>query len=153
MFQIKFESSEYNISTYITIIMRVVARRTSSLLMNMQYRYTPVSNFEIQKKVNPIIAVTLGYQKHVFDFHFRVYIVSFSSLKMLYPELLRISKDFYLELHSLTEDHFHLLTIKSTISFPEDISNLDISKEETVLSLDLNLEMNLSSYLMIDLDC
>ena len=87
--------------------MRTITKRTTSLLLQLQYKYTPVSNFEIQNKVNPIVAVTLGYQKHVLDLHFRVSIFQYSSSKMLCQELLRILRECCLELLSIMGDLFH----------------------------------------------
>ena len=47
--------------------MRKVINKTNQLLQKMKYNYTPVSNYEIQNKINPIIAVTVGDQKSTID--------------------------------------------------------------------------------------
>lgn len=41
-------------------MMRKLIDRGNSLLLKSKYNYVPVSNYEVQKKQNPIIEVTLG---------------------------------------------------------------------------------------------
>ncbi len=54
-------------------MIRKVVNNKSGLLLGLKYNYTPVSNYQIQNKVNPIISVTLGNDSHaLFDIHFRV---------------------------------------------------------------------------------
>ena len=64
-------------------MMRKIASSKTSLLLGLRYLYTPVSNYEIQNKVNPIVAVTLGTDKEkLLDLHFRVTNNLVSSSKM-----------------------------------------------------------------------
>ena len=71
---------------------------------------------------------------------------------MLFPELLRILKDFFLELHNLMVEVYHLLVTKFIILFPDLMSSLGIFKKEIALSLDLILEISHFNCLMTDLD-
>lgn len=43
--------------------MRKLVNNANVLLVRQRYNYTPVSNYEVQKKTNPIISVTLGNDK------------------------------------------------------------------------------------------
>ena len=61
---------------------------------------------------NQILAVTFTNNKQELELHFRVCHLSFSSLKMLYQEPLKILRDFYLELQNIKEGHCRsLITI------------------------------------------
>jgi len=132
--------------------MRTITKRTTSLLVNLQYNYTPVSNFEIQNKVNPIVAITLGYQRHTLDLHFRVRNIGCSSLKMLYPKPPKTSKGFSLGLPSLTEGPSPSLATRSIMLSPDHMPNLVISRTATAPSLAQNSEMSPSNCPTIDLD-
>lgn len=82
--------------------MRRIIERGNSLILKSKYNYVPVSNYEVQRKPNPIIEVTLGSDTgKLFDLHFRVDIVRYSSLKILSPEQQRILRDCFLELLSI----------------------------------------------------
>lgn len=53
--------------------MRKLIAREGSLLLKTRFNYIPVSNYEVQRKQNPIIEVTLGNDAgKLFDLHFRV---------------------------------------------------------------------------------
>ena len=132
--------------------MRTITKRTTSLLLNLQYNYTPVSNFEIQNKVNPVVAITLGYQKHSLDLHFRVTFLVSSSLKMLFPKPLRTSKDFYSEPLNLTEGPFPSSTTRSTTLSPDHMPNLATSPTATAPSSAPNSETSPSNCPTIDPD-
>lgn len=71
-----------------------IAASCRGLTFGLKYRYTPVSNYEVQHKVNPIIAVTIGSDHaELFDLHFRVHHLQLSFLKTLSRRLLRTSSD------------------------------------------------------------
>jgi hypothetical protein len=51
---------------------KIIVSRTA-LQFALKYNYTPVSNYQIQNKVNPIVSVTFGTDSAtLFDIHFRV---------------------------------------------------------------------------------
>jgi hypothetical protein len=77
-------------------MLRKFANCKNGLLLGLKYRYTPVSNYQIQSKVNPIVAVTLGNDKEkLLDIHFRVTHDLFSSSKTSSPGHLKTSSDFF----------------------------------------------------------
>lgn len=46
----------------------------SRLTQTLRYNYTPVSNYQLQNKINPVVSVTLGNEKEtLFDLQFRVH--------------------------------------------------------------------------------
>jgi len=54
-------------------MIRKVVNNKSGLILGLKYNYTPVSNYKIQNKINPIVSVTLGNDgQTLFDLHFRV---------------------------------------------------------------------------------
>ena len=54
-------------------IMRKLIASRGSLLLKTRFNYVPVSNYEVQRKQNPVIEVSLGNDKgKLFDLHFRV---------------------------------------------------------------------------------
>ena len=132
-------------------IMRTITQRATSLLLGLKYNYTPVSNYKLQNKVNPIIAITLGNSKQSLDLHFRVSLSSFSSLKMLSPGPPKTSNAFFSVLLPIMDMLCLLLAIRHIKSFLDHMSNLDILKLATALSLDPTLGMSPSNYPMIDL--
>lgn len=65
-----------------------------SLVQRNRFSYVPVSNYEVQKKHNPVIEVTLGDGAgRQLDIHFRVDLITCSSSRTLFLGLLRTSAD------------------------------------------------------------
>lgn len=63
--------------------MRKLIGRKSGLLLRQKYNYVPVSNYEIQKKINPVIEVSIGDgSSKLFDLQFRVKLSTFSFSKI-----------------------------------------------------------------------
>lgn len=133
-------------------MMRKLIDRGNGLLLKSKYNYVPVSNYEVQKKQNPIIEVTLGSQtgKH-FNIHFRVCILRCSSFKILSPKQRRISKDCFLGLLFIKIEVLHLQAIIFIMLFQDLLLSLATQKEEIVQFMALLLEINHSNYPTTDL--
>ena len=87
--------------------MNKVAQRFTTLTLNVRRAYTPVSNYEIQKKPNPVIAVNFtANNRPSFDLHFRVSSVTFSYSKTQFQRLLKTSNAFFWAQAAFRGDHF-----------------------------------------------
>ena len=132
--------------------MQKITKRTASLLLSLKYNYTPISNYEIQNKINPVIAISLGNQKNHFDLHFRVRICLASFLKMLSLRPPRTLRDCCLALHNLMGEFCLFWAIKFIMLCPGLMLKLGILKVEVARSLAIISGISLLSCLMTGLD-
>lgn len=94
--------------------MRKLISGGRSLLLKTRYNYIPVSNYEVQRKSNPVIEVTLANSAgKQLDIHFRVRILTCSSLRIQSLRQLKISKDCFWVLAPIRVELSHSLTIIS----------------------------------------
>jgi len=82
--------------------MRKLIGRKSGLLLRQKYNYIPVSNYEIQKKTNPVIEVSIGSEgRKLFDLQFRVKLSRFSFSKIQSLALVKTLRDCSWELETM----------------------------------------------------
>jgi len=132
--------------------MRTITNRVNTLLLSLRYNYTPVSNYEIQNKPNPVISICLANNDQAYNLQFRVCesLVSFS--RMSFPEPQKISRDCFWALPTITVEIYLSSAIESITSCPDHTSNLDIWKRVTVQSSALPSETSHLNCLTIDPD-
>jgi hypothetical protein len=127
---------------------------SAGLTLRLKHNYTPVSNFQIQNKTNPIVAVSIGSDREkLFDLHFRVPLAPISSSKTQSPALLKTSSVCCSALPPTKDVLFHLSATTSTTPFLAPTQNWAISPKATVPSLALPSGMSPSNYPTTGLDC
>ena len=117
--------------------MRKLISAGKSLLQRNSYSYIPVSNYEVQKKQNPVIEVTLGDGAgRQLEIHFRVTLASCSSSKTPSPAPQKISGDFSSALLPTKAGHYLSLTTTFSGKFPGPTLSWAIWQKATAPSSD-----------------
>ena len=132
--------------------MRTITKKANTLLLALRYNYTPVSCYEIQNKVNPVVSVTLAHKQESYQLQFRVHSSLGSSSKMLSLRPLKTSKDCFLELPITTEETCPLLVITCITFCPEITLKWVTSKVEIAPSSVPHSATNYSNYPTTDPD-